>query len=82
MFEINNKTTYLGVVYPIANHNAITGGTDTVNFFARATLKDNSPVTIEYPNNNLITVNILNINAGSGTTFNTDYYLTLEFIPI
>ncbi len=78
----NNKCTYLGLSYPIGNQNATTAGTNSVNFFTKALLNDNPPITIEYPNNNLITVNILNINAGSGTTFNVEYYLTLEFTPI
>jgi len=42
---------------------------------------DTLTVTIEYPNNNFITFSINNINTLSGTTFNNDYNLILEFVP-
>jgi hypothetical protein len=69
----NSKTSFLGVTYPYYS------GTFA---YLKSRLNDNPAVTIEYPNNSLITVNIVNINTGSGVTLNVHYMLTLEFTPI
>ena len=80
--QSNSKSTYLGLLSPIVNNTASASGSNTVYFYLNAKPTDNSPITIEYPNNSLITVNIVNANISSGTTFNNEYYLTLEFIQI
>lgn len=77
----NSKTTYLGYLSPMVNQGASTTGTNSVYGYITAKASDNIPVTIEYPNNSLITVNIANLNPG-GATFSKDYILTLEFLPI
>ena len=84
--QSNSKSTYLGIMFPEDNATAIaltsgTGG-NVSYFYLVSDPNDNLPVTIEYPNNNLITVSINNINTGSGTTFTNDYNLILEFVPI
>ena len=77
MYDQNgSKNNYLGLVYP-----SFVSTFDRY-FYTMAKLNDNLPVTIEYPNNSLITVNFINILASSGTTCNYEYYLTLEFTPI
>lgn len=73
---------FLGFLTPYSNHTAAAGGADSVYFYAVAKMADNVPVTIELPTNNMITVSIVNLNTGSGTTFNYEYYLTLDFEPI
>ena len=80
--QSTSKSTYLGLLSPIVNNTASAAGSNTVYFYLNAKPTDNSPITIEYPNNSLITVNIVNANISSGTTFNNEYYLTLEFIQI
>ena len=77
-----SKTTYLGYLYPMVNAGAATTGTNSVYGYITAKASDNVPVCIEYPNNSLITVNIVNINTASPTVYNYEYYLTLEFTPI
>ena len=74
--QSGSKNTYLGLVYPsfVSTFNQY--------YYTMAKLNDNLPITIEYPNNNLITVNLVNILVSSGTTYNYEYYLTLEFTPI
>ena len=63
MFEnSNSKTTYLGFLYPLVNQGASTTGTNSVYGYYMAKASDNVPVTVEYPNNSLITVNIANVN--------------------
>ena len=77
-----SRNTYLGYLYPLANVSSGAAGTYTTYAYSMAKASDNIPVTIEYPNNNLITVNIVNVNNASGTTFTNEYILTLEFTPI
>ena len=84
--QSNSKSTYLGIMFPEDNATSIaltsgTGGNFSY-FYLVSQPNDNLPVTIEYPNNNFITVSINNINTASGTTFNNDYNLILEFAPI
>ena len=71
--QLNSRSTFLGYIYPVAT---------STNYYLRGDITNNLPVTIEYPNNSLITVNIVNINSGSANTFAIDYNLTLEFTPI
>jgi len=83
--QSNSKSSYLSIMFPEDNATAIaltsgTGGNQTY-FYLVSQPNDNLPVTIEYPNNNLITVSINNINTSSGTTFTNDYNLILEFVP-
>lgn len=80
--QTGNRMTYLGLAYPNENHTASTAGTDTVYFYLQSRTHDNLPVTVEYPNNNIITVNITNLNIGSGVTYGGEYNLVLEFTPI
>jgi hypothetical protein len=80
--QTNSKSTYLGYLYPLANYSSGAAGTYTTYSYSIAKSTDNVPVSIEYPNNSLITVNLVNINNASGTTFTNDYILTLEFIQI
>jgi hypothetical protein len=77
----NSKTTFLGFMYPMVNQGASTTGTNTVYGYITAKATDNIPVTVEYPNNSLITVNIANVNL-YGAGFGKDYILTLEFTAI
>ena len=84
--QLSSKSTYLGIMFPEDNATASnlvsgTGGNQTY-FYLVSNPNDNLPVTIEYPNNNIITVSINNINTSSGTTFNNDYNLIIEFAPI
>ena len=69
-----SKSNYLGLSFPIL--------VGTGYWYSLARNYDNLPVCVEYPNNSLITVNLVNINTGSGTTWPYEYYLTLEFIPL
>ena len=71
--QLNSRSTFLGYIYPVAT---------STNGYLQCDINNNLPVTIEYPNNSLITVNIVNINSGSANTFVIDYNLTLEFTPI
>ena len=80
--QTNNKTTYLGYLYPMANYSSGVTGTYTTYSYSIAKSTDNVPVCVEYPNNSIITVNLVNINNASGTTFTNEYYLTLEFTSI
>lgn len=80
--QSNSRTTYLGYIYPMANYSSGVTGTYTTYSYSMAKSTDNVPVCVEYPNNSLITVNLVNANTGSGTTFTNNYMLTLEFIPL
>jgi len=80
--QTNSKSTYLGYLYPLANYSSGAAGTYTTYSYSIAKSTDNVPVSIEYPNNSLITVNLVNINNASGTIFTNDYILTLEFTLI
>ena len=84
--QSNSKSTYLGIMFPEDNATniALTSGTggNQSYFYLTSDPNDNLPVTIEYPNNNFITVSINNINTGSGTIFTNDYNLILEFATI
>jgi len=84
--QSNAESSYLGIMFPEDNTTnlSLTSGTGSNQsyFYLCSDPNDNLPVTIEYPNNNLITVSINNINTGSGTTFTNDYNLILEFAPI
>jgi len=80
--QIPSKNTYLGFLYPLANYTSAAAGTYTTNSYSISKLTDNPGITIEYPNNSLITINLVNINVASGNTFPNDYILTLEFTPI
>ena len=48
----NSKSTFLGLIYPTA--------ASTYGYTTTSDLNNNIPVTIEYPNNDLITVNLVN----------------------
>ena len=81
--QTNSRSTFLGCVYPVSNQTAATSGTNTVFYYGKATTIDNIPVTVEYPNNNIITVSILNANASyPNIYFTNNYILNLEFTPI
>ena len=80
--QTNSKSTYLGLIYPINNVASAVSGTYTAFYYTRAKEEDNIPITVEYPNNNIITVTTTNIYTSSGSVYNTDYYLTLEFMQI
>ena len=85
--QTNSKINYLGNIIPTNNlTNAVaqaTGSTtQTSYFYAITRIDDNPGVTIEYPNNNIITVDIVNANLSSGTTFPYEYILNLQFTPI
>ena len=74
--QSSSRSTYLGLTYPVFI-------SQTSNYYySMAKIHDNLPVTIHRPDNNMITVNLINILTSSGTTFNYEYYLTLEFVPI
>lgn len=77
-----SKSNYLGFVFPYTNYSASASGTNSVSSYSHAKYSDNAPITIDYPDNNIITVNLVNINSGTGTNFSFDYILTLEFTPI
>jgi len=77
----NSRNTFLGYMYPYVNQGALTSGTNSVYGYIMAKASDNIPVTIDYPNNSMITVTIANVNSG-GATFGKDYILALEFVPI
>jgi len=80
--QSQSRSTYLGYLYPLANYSSGAAGTYTTYSYSISKASDNMPVTIEYPNNNFITVNLVNSNTASGTTFTNEYTLTLEFVPI
>ncbi len=73
--QTGSKSNYVGLVYPsfVSTFNQY--------YYAMAKNNDNLPIVVEYPNNNIITVNLINITVSSGTVYNYDYYLTLEFTP-
>ncbi len=66
----NSKSNFLGLIYPTSHS---TFG------YTKCNTNDNLPVTIEYPNNNIITVTLSNVN---NVNYAIDYSLVLEFIPI
>jgi len=78
--QTNSKSTYLGFVYPYVTQGASTTGTNTAYGYYIASASDNMPVCIEYPNNSIITVNL--VNLAGGAAFSKDYILTLEFTQI
>ena len=81
--QLNSRSSYLGHVYPVTNTGATTSGTNSVFYYSKATPIDNLPICIEYPNNNNITVSLVNLNANyPAIYFNNDYILNLEFTPI
>ena len=81
--QTNNKSTFMGCVYPVMNTTTSTAGTNTVFYYSKATTIDNIPVTIEYPNNSMITVTLLNLNASfPANYFTNNYVMTLEFTPV
>ena len=81
--QTGSKSTVLGNVFPIQNNSATTSGTNTVFYYSKATMNDNIPITMEYPNNNFITVSLVNLNTSFPTNyFTNNYMLTLEFTPI
>jgi hypothetical protein len=71
--QTNNKTNFLGFAYPIGNN-----GT---NYYLQSKYPDNVPVTVEYPNNSLITVSINPLNTAGGG-YAIESFLVLEFTPI
>jgi len=70
--QSNSSSSFLGLIYPVAT---------STNGYTQSNFLNNLPVTIEYPNNSLITVNIVNISNVT-TTYAIDYNLILEFTPI
>ena len=72
--QSNSKGTFLGLVYPIGNNGTY--------YYFQSKACDNLPVTVEYPNNSLITVSINSIVSGSANTFGVHSVLVLEFTPI
>jgi hypothetical protein len=71
----SSRTTYLGTIHPYP--------LTTTVFYAVANINDNADVTINYPSNRLITVSLINSNAGQPTVYlSSDYVLTLSFTPI
>ena len=76
--QTNNKSTFMGCVYPVMNTTTSTAGTNTVFYYAKATTIDNIPVTVEYPTNSMITVTLMYLNATYPTNyFTNNYILTL-----
>jgi hypothetical protein len=69
-----SQSAFLGVLYSYM--------TNATAYFAMANINDNSPVTICYPTNRIITVSIGNANLASSTVNITDYILTLQFTPL
>jgi hypothetical protein len=69
-----SQSAFLGVLYSYM--------TSATAYFAMANINDNSPVTISYPTNRIITVSIGNANLASSTVNITDYILTLQFTPL
>ena len=85
--QSNSRNNYAGNLLPTNNlTNAVAQATGTTiqtsYFYIMTRLNDNPNFTIQYPNNNLITVDIVNANSSSGTTFNYEYILNIQFIPI
>ena len=74
--QTGSKSSYIGLVYPsfVSTFNQY--------YYAMAKNNDNLPIIVEYPNNSLITVNLVNSTVGSGTVYNYEYLLTLQFTPI
>ena len=72
--QSNSKGTFLGLIYPVGNN-----GT---NYYFQSKATDNLPITIEYPNNSLITVSISSVVSGSANLFSINSVLVLEFVPI
>ena len=80
--QTNNKSTCIGYVYPMVNYSSSVTGTNTAFGYTVARATDNVPVTIEYPNNSMITVTVTNTNTAGGAALGKDYIMTLEFTSI
>ena len=80
--QTNNKSTCIGYVYPMVTSSSNVSGTSTAYGYTVARATDNVPVTIEYPNNSMITVTVTNTNTAGGATLGKDYIMTLEFTPV
>ena len=81
--QTNSRNNYLGYVFPVMNPSATTSGSNTVFYYSKASIIDNLPITIEYPNNNIITVSLVNSNSSYPTNyFTNNYILNLEFTPL
>ena len=74
--QTGSKSNFVGLVYPsfVSTFNQY--------YYAMSKNNDNLPIIVEYPNNSLITINLVNSTVGSGTVYNYEYLLTLQFTPI
>ena len=72
--QSNSKSTFMGLMYPIGNNGTY--------YYIQSKYSDNGAVTIEYPNNNMITIGLNSIVNGSANTWATESYIVLEFTPI
>ena len=75
--QSNNPSTTLGICYPVAVQQTST----TWNYFYNSTLNDNTPVTISYPSNSIITVNFTNFDLTTPVVMQ-HYILQLQFTPL
>ncbi len=77
MDQSNNQVSILGICYPVVIQQNSTSWT----YYYNSTLNDNTPTTISYPSNSIITVLFTNFNPAVAFTM-YDYVLQLIFTPV
>lgn len=77
MDQSNNPVTKIGICYPVV----IQQNAAAWNYYYNSTIIDNTPVTISYPSNKLITVLFTDFNSATAFTM-YHYVLQLIFTPI
>ena len=81
--QVNSKSNYLGFCLPYSNQTSSASGTNVAYFYTKAFLNENLPIVVEYPQNNIITVSLVNLNGNyPNIYFTNDYLLNLQFTPI
>ncbi len=77
MDQSNNQVSFLGICYPVV----VQQNANAWNYYFNSTLNDNTPVTISYPSNRIITVSFTNIDLVTPFVM-YHYVLQLIFTPV
>jgi hypothetical protein len=77
MDQSNNQVSILGICYPVVVQQAA----NAWNYYYNSTLNDNTPITISYPSNSIITVTFTNFDLATAFVM-YHYVLQLIFTPV